>query len=89
MYTSATMDRVEALTKSVALDRAALDSGTTLTYNTEAIHQAGDQKNCGKIAISGYCGKFKLNLKPDRYEINRALEVTRTDTSHEGNHGKD
>ena len=49
MYTSATMERVEALTKSVALDRAALDSGSTLTYTTEAIHQAGDQKIAGKL----------------------------------------
>ena len=39
--------------------------------------------------MSGYCGKFKLNLKPDRYEINRALEVTWADTSHERNHGND
>ena len=44
------MERVEALTKSVALDRAALDSGATLTYNTEAIHQAGDQKIAGKLS---------------------------------------
>ena len=49
MYTSATMERVEALTKSVALDRAALDSGATLTFNVEAIHQAGDQKIAGKL----------------------------------------